>query len=81
MERLLLYMFFLVLLILSSQRIESTLNLSGDDEDSSEQLNRGSERGALPTFIEWLILVWVIGMNMQWFCICTVHTLRILIVS
>ena len=48
-----------VLLILASQRIESIINLSGDDE-SNQKMTR-EVRGAPPTSIEWMIIAYVAG--------------------
>ncbi len=48
---------FSVLLVLTSQRIESLISFGGDSEG---RVNR-EVRGAPPTIIEWMILAWVAG--------------------
>ncbi|XP_013421841.2 transient receptor potential-gamma protein isoform X1 [Lingula anatina] len=57
------YFTFLFLLILASQHIESidSITLWGESKASSS-LQLGEIRGAPPTIIEWMILLWVIGL-------------------
>lgn len=57
------YLFILVLLILASQRIESILGGLWDNKDLNDKLRDiPIKRGELPTIIEWIIVVWVIGL-------------------
>ena len=49
-----------VLLILTSQRIESVIGFAMSDEESKRHTVR-EVRGARPTSIEWMILAYVIG--------------------
>ncbi|CAK1544791.1 unnamed protein product [Leptosia nina] len=53
------YFMFLFLLILASQRIETT---AGDFFGGTSQDTPVSRRGSPPTLVEWLILSWVSGL-------------------
>ncbi|KAK2704154.1 transient receptor potential-gamma protein-like isoform X2 [Artemia franciscana] len=58
------YFTFLFLLILASQRIESTMAAWFGAEGFAKYLSddTATKRGANPTFVEWLVLSWVMGL-------------------
>ena len=57
----LLYLLCSVLLILASQRIESIINIGNEDEGGEKKRSR-EIRGSTPTSIEWMIMVYVLGL-------------------
>ncbi|KAG5676185.1 hypothetical protein PVAND_006034 [Polypedilum vanderplanki] len=48
--------------MLASQRIESVIDFSNDDNKNLNKSEELTKRGAAPTFIEWMILSWVSGL-------------------